>query len=315
MSFESLGLAPALLRALAEQGYAQPTPIQAAAIPIVLEGSDLLAAAQTGTGKNGRICAAAAAAHLPMVHAGARNRRPRALVLTPTRELAAQVHDNLREYGKHLRITSATIFGGVGMGPQVQALRRGVDVVIATPGRLIDHMQRAPLDLSGIEVLVLDEADRMFDMGFLPDIRRLLRYRAGQAADPAVLGHHARRRRQAGARNSARPADGAGEHLQPRCHHHARAVSRSMHRQDPAAAGAAGRTTAPLDAGVRAHQAPRRKLAEQPQKCRLRAAAFRATCPRTAACTRMAGFRDGSYRSWLPPTSPRAASISTSCRS
>jgi len=172
MSFESLGLEPALLRALTEQGYAKPTPIQAAAIPVVMEGADLLAAAQTGTGKT-------AAFALPLLHrlaqmAPAGTRRPRALVLTPTRELAAQVHDNLRDYGKHLRINSTTIFGGVSMGPQMQALRRGVDVVIATPGRLIDHMQQRSIDLSGIDVLVLDEADRMLDMGFLPALKRIL---------------------------------------------------------------------------------------------------------------------------------------------
>src|SRR5215469_1602355 len=172
MSFESLGLGPALLRALAEQGYAEPTPIQAAAIPVVMEGVDLLAAAQTGTGKT-------AAFSLPLLQhlsqgAPATTRRPRALVLTPTRELAAQVHDNLRDYGKHLRISSTTIFGGVSMGPQMQALRRGVDIVIATPGRLIDHMQQRSLDLSGVEVLVLDEADRMLDMGFLPALKRIL---------------------------------------------------------------------------------------------------------------------------------------------
>ncbi|WP_049622415.1 DEAD/DEAH box helicase [Frateuria defendens] len=172
MSFESLGLAPALLRALADQGYANPTPIQAGAIPLVLEGHDLLAAAQTGTGKT-------AAFALPLLHKlmhgrEATQRRPRALVLTPTRELAAQVNDNLRDYGKHLRVSSTVIFGGVGMGPQIQALRRGVDVVIATPGRLIDHMQQRTVDLSGVEVLVLDEADRMLDMGFLPALKRVL---------------------------------------------------------------------------------------------------------------------------------------------
>ncbi|GLQ46837.1 RNA helicase [Dyella lipolytica] len=172
MSFESLGLAPALLRALAEQGYTEPTPIQAGAIPVVLEGHDLLAAAQTGTGKT-------AAFALPLLQhmstAGqTMTRRPRALILTPTRELAAQIHDNLRAYGKHLRVSSATIFGGVSMGPQIQALRRGVDIVIATPGRLVDHMQQRTLDLSGIEVLVLDEADRMLDMGFLPSLKRII---------------------------------------------------------------------------------------------------------------------------------------------
>src|SRR5512142_1131692 len=172
MSFDSLGLAPALLRALADYGYTQATPIQTAAIPPALAGGDLLAAAQTGTGKT-------AAFALPLLQhlstAGATmTRRPRALVLTPTRELAAQVHDNLRDYGKYLRVSSTTIFGGVSMGPQMQALRRGVDVVIATPGRLIDHMQQRSVDLSGVEVLILDEADRMLDMGFLPALKRIL---------------------------------------------------------------------------------------------------------------------------------------------
>jgi len=172
MSFESLGLAPALLRALAEQGYAEPTPVQAGSIPLVLQGHDLLAAAQTGTGKT-------AAFALPLLHrlidAGpTQTRRPRALVLTPTRELAAQILDNVQAYGKHVRISATTIFGGVGMGPQINALRRGVDIVIATPGRLLDHMQQRTVDLSAVETLVLDEADRMLDMGFLPAIKRIL---------------------------------------------------------------------------------------------------------------------------------------------
>jgi len=176
MSFDSLGLSPVLLRALAEQGYAAPTPVQAAAIPVALSGRDLLAGAQTGTGKT-------AAFALPLLerlfpagvqpaHQG--KRKARALILTPTRELAAQVHDSLRTYGKHVRIHSTTIFGGVGMGPQMDALRRGVDVIVATPGRLMDHMERRTADLSGIEILVLDEADRMLDMGFLPAMKRIL---------------------------------------------------------------------------------------------------------------------------------------------
>ncbi len=172
MSFDSLGLAPALLRALAEYGYTQATPIQAAAIPAALEGHDLLAAAQTGTGKT-------AAFALPLLQklstsGQTMTRRPRALILTPTRELAAQIHDNMRSYGKHIHVSATTIFGGVGMGPQVNALRRGVDVVIATPGRLMDHMQQRTLDLSAVETLVLDEADRMLDMGFLPALKRIL---------------------------------------------------------------------------------------------------------------------------------------------
>lgn len=172
MSFDSLGLAPALLRALADYGYTTPTPIQAAAIPPALEGHDLLAAAQTGTGKT-------AAFALPLLQklstsGQTMTRRPRALILTPTRELAAQVHENLRDYGKHMQVSATTIFGGVSMGPQINALRRGVDVVIATPGRLMDHMQQRTLDLSAVETLVLDEADRMLDMGFLPALKRIL---------------------------------------------------------------------------------------------------------------------------------------------
>ncbi|RWU14397.1 DEAD/DEAH box helicase, partial [Xanthomonas phaseoli] len=174
MSFESLGLAPFLLRALAEQGYETPTPIQQQAIPLVLAGHDLLAGAQTGTGKT-------AAFGLPLLqHLGTAPqtvngpRKPRALILTPTRELATQVHDSLRGYSKYLRIPSAVIYGGVGMGNQLDALRRGVDLLIACPGRLIDHIERRSVDLSGIEVLILDEADRMLDMGFLPSIKRIL---------------------------------------------------------------------------------------------------------------------------------------------
>ncbi|MEO7073559.1 MAG: DEAD/DEAH box helicase [Rhodanobacter sp.] len=172
MSFDSLGLAPALLRALAEYGYTEPTPIQTAAIPPALAGQDLLAAAQTGTGKT-------AAFALPLLQklssAGqTMTRRPRALILTPTRELAAQIHDNIRSYGKHMQVSSTTIFGGVSMGPQINAMRRGVDIVIATPGRLMDHMQQRTLDLSAVETLVLDEADRMLDMGFLPALKRIL---------------------------------------------------------------------------------------------------------------------------------------------
>ncbi len=175
MNFESLGLSPALLRALADQGYTSPTPIQTAAIPVALDGRDLLAGAQTGTGKT----AAFALPLLERLYPGghrpsAPSRKPRALILTPTRELAAQVHDSLRDYARHIRINSTTIFGGVGMGGQIQALRRGVDVVVATPGRLMDHMQSGNIDLSSIEILVLDEADRMLDMGFLPAIKRIL---------------------------------------------------------------------------------------------------------------------------------------------
>jgi len=175
MSFASLGLSPAILRALAELGHDTPTPVQLQAIPLVLAGHDLMAAAQTGTGKTGGFA-------LPILERlfpggkrnGALQRAPRVLVLTPTRELAAQVHESLRSYGRHLGVRSTTIFGGVGMQPQVDALRRGMDVLIATPGRLIDHMERRTVDLSTIDCLVLDEADRMLDMGFMPALKRIL---------------------------------------------------------------------------------------------------------------------------------------------
>jgi ATP-dependent RNA helicase RhlE len=172
MPFSALGLSAELLRAVAAQGYTIPTPIQAQAIPAVLAGRDVLAGAQTGTGKT-------AAFTLPMLHllSAVRpgNRLPRALVLTPTRELAAQVGESVRTYGRHLPLRAIQIFGGVGMQPQVDALRRGVDIVVATPGRLLDHAGQGTVDLSAIEILVLDEADRMLDMGFIHDIRRVLR--------------------------------------------------------------------------------------------------------------------------------------------
>ena len=173
MSFDSLGLSAALLRGVSEQGYAQPTPIQSQVIPIVLQGRDVMAGAQTGTGKTAGFTlpllqrlAASAAPQGP--------RRIRALILTPTRELAAQVADSVQRYGKHLPLKSAAVFGGVNINPQTTQLRRGVDIVIATPGRLLDHAAQGNIDLRHVEVLVLDEADRMLDMGFLPDIRRVI---------------------------------------------------------------------------------------------------------------------------------------------
>jgi ATP-dependent RNA helicase RhlE len=174
MSFESLGLLDTLLRAIKEAGYTDPTPIQAQAIPAVLAGGDLLAGAQTGTGKT-------AGFTLPLLHQlatdpGVKPGKPviRALILTPTRELAAQVEESVRTYGKYLPLRSMVMFGGVGMNPQIDALRRGVDILVATPGRLLDHHQQGTLDLSHVKFFVLDEADRMLDMGFIHDIRRVL---------------------------------------------------------------------------------------------------------------------------------------------
>jgi ATP-dependent RNA helicase RhlE len=176
MTFDDLGLAPALKTAVRELGYTTPTPIQAEAIPVVLEGHDVLAGAQTGTGKT-------AAFTLPLLHRlsmghSAKNRFGgigiRVLVLTPTRELAAQVEESVREYAKYLQIKSTVIFGGVGMNPQIDRLRRGVDVLVATPGRLLDLQGQGHLDLSQVQALVLDEADRMLDMGFIHDVRKVL---------------------------------------------------------------------------------------------------------------------------------------------
>jgi ATP-dependent RNA helicase RhlE len=179
MSFSSLGLSDALMRAVSETGYTSPTPIQQQAIPAVLNGGDLLAGAQTGTGKT-------AGFTLPLLHrlstdaVGAKltsNTSPRAiraLILTPTRELAAQVEESVRIYGKYTKLNSAVIFGGVGINPQIKQLKHGVDILVATPGRLLDHMDQGTVDLSKIEILVLDEADRMLDMGFIRDIRKVL---------------------------------------------------------------------------------------------------------------------------------------------
>jgi ATP-dependent RNA helicase RhlE len=174
MAFSDLGLLPALERAVADEGYVDPTPIQARAIPHVLAGRDLLGLAQTGTGKT-------AAFALPILQRLARNppagrQRPiRCLVLTPTRELAAQIHDSFSTYGRHLALRSFVIFGGVGMDAQRHALRSGMDILVATPGRLLDLAGQGLLDLKALEVFVLDEADRMLDMGFIHDVRKVIR--------------------------------------------------------------------------------------------------------------------------------------------
>ncbi|MEB0114452.1 DEAD/DEAH box helicase, partial [Variovorax sp. RTB1] len=176
MNFDDLKLAPAILKAVHEHGYDTPTPIQAQAIPVVLDGHDLLGGAQTGTGKT-------AAFTLPMLHkltlsASGTNKfggtAIRALVLTPTRELAAQVEESVRTYGKYLDLESTVIFGGVGMNPQISKLKKGVDILVATPGRLLDLQQQGMLDLSQVQILVLDEADRMLDMGFIHDVKKIL---------------------------------------------------------------------------------------------------------------------------------------------
>jgi ATP-dependent RNA helicase RhlE len=177
MSFSNFGLSDAIIRAVNERGYTEPTPIQLQAIPVALAGGDILAGAQTGTGKT-------ASFTLPILHLLSektkndgpisRNLPIRALILTPTRELAAQVEESVTEYGKYLKLNSMTIFGGVNINPQIQKLRSRIDILVATPGRLLDHAQQRTVDLSHVEILVLDEADRMLDMGFIRDIRRIL---------------------------------------------------------------------------------------------------------------------------------------------
>ncbi|APW42099.1 DEAD/DEAH box helicase [Rhodoferax saidenbachensis] len=176
MNFEELKLAPAIVKAVREEGYETPTAIQEQAIPLVMEGHDLLGGAQTGTGKT-------AAFMLPLLHRLSMSRSAqnkfggtgiRALVLTPTRELAAQVEESARIYGKYLQLSSTVIFGGVGMNPQISKLKKGVDILVATPGRLLDLAQQGMLDLGQVQILVLDEADRMLDMGFIHDVKKVL---------------------------------------------------------------------------------------------------------------------------------------------
>ena len=172
MTFEQLGLSADLLRSVADQGYGSPTPIQQQAIPVILQGQDLLASAQTGTGKT-------AGFTLPLLQRlstspGNGKRAPRALILTPTRELAVQVGESVKTYGKYLPLRTAVVYGGVKIGPQFKQLRQGVDVLIATPGRLLDHVNQRTVDLSCVDILVLDECDRMLDMGFIHDIRKIM---------------------------------------------------------------------------------------------------------------------------------------------
>ncbi len=174
MTFKSLGLSDALLKAISEKGYDTPSPIQAKAIPLILEGKDVLASAQTGTGKT-------AGFTLPVLQRLAESKHPkyrplRALVLTPTRELAAQVHDNVREYSAHLDIRSTVVFGGVKAASQIKTLKQGVDILVATPGRLLDLHDQKAVSFKRIEVLILDEADRMLDMGFVRDINKIISF-------------------------------------------------------------------------------------------------------------------------------------------
>ncbi len=176
MSFENLGLMPELLLAVREQGYEIPTPVQAQAIPLILQGQDVMAGAQTGTGKTAAFVLPILQMLAPMANTSTSPARHpiRVLILTPTRELAMQVEESVRTYGKHLPLRSTTIFGGVNINPQIKALRAGVEILVATPGRLLDHYQQGTLHFGSLQFLVLDEADRMLDMGFIRDIKKIL---------------------------------------------------------------------------------------------------------------------------------------------
>ena len=187
-TFADLGLSPKVQAAITAAGYPSPTPIQAAAIPVAVTGKDVLGIAQTGTGKTASFV-------LPMITrletGRARARMPRSLILAPTRELAAQVEQSFEKYGINHKLDVALLIGGVSMDEQVKKLDRGVDVLIATPGRLLDHFGRGRIMLMGVEILVIDEADRMLDMGFIPDIEKICKLLAAAPPDPVFLGDHA----------------------------------------------------------------------------------------------------------------------------
>ena len=198
-TFASLALAPEILRAVEEQGYTKPTPIQAQAIPLVLENRDLMAGAQTGTGKTAAFTLPLLQKLLPHANTSASPARHpvRALILTPTRELAIQVEESVKTYGKHVPLRSLVVFGGVDIKTQTPSLMRGVEILVATPGRLLDHVEQRTVQLNQVQMLILDEADRMLDMGFLPDLKRI--QPAAQAApEPHVLGHLLQRHQEAG---------------------------------------------------------------------------------------------------------------------
>jgi ATP-dependent RNA helicase RhlE len=206
MSFDALKIHPQLLAAVRRMGYTAPTPIQEQTIPALLEGRDVMGLAQTGTGKT-------AAFVLPLLHhlMGKGSRAVRALILSPTRELSEQTHVAIGELAGQSGLTSTTIYGGVNINTQIKTLRRGVDIVVACPGRLLDHVQRRTVDLSTVEYLVLDEADQMFDMGFLPDIRRIHRPSDPFAAANALFRNHAAGYPEPDPASAQEPGQGPGQ--------------------------------------------------------------------------------------------------------
>jgi len=292
VTFEQFKLHPHLMRGIFDQGYETPTPIQAQAIPAVLEGRDLIACAPTGTGKT-------AAFLLPMLHhlLSGPARRTRALVITPTRELALQVDDQVSHLARHTSLKGIAVYGGVGLGPQRQALQSGATVVTATPGRLLDHIRRGWLDLGGVEVLVLDEADRMLDMGFLPDIRRILEYlprqhqtllfSATMPPDIVRLAASVLRdpeRIQVGAETA--PAAGITQMLYPVPEHLKKALLLAL-------LGEAG-----VDSALVFTRTKRRteRLAHQLAKSGIAAAQIHGDCSQGRRVAALEGFRAGRYR-------------------
>ena len=229
MTFADLGLSDELLRAVGDSGYYEPTPIERAAIPAVLMGKDLIGIAQTGTGKTAGFV-------LPMIdilHNGrSRARMPRSLILEPTRELAMQVSENFEKYGKYHPLSMALLMGGVQMGDQVKALEKGVDVLIATPGRLMDLFGRGKIMLNDCNLLVIDEADRMLDMGFIPDIEEICSKLPKSRANPAVLGDHAAADPEACGEVPQRPQARRGRSPGHRQHQYRATAGRGSRRQE-----------------------------------------------------------------------------------
>ncbi len=260
MSFASLGLSDLIVRAVTEHGYTEPTPIQKSAIPAVLGGRDLLAGAQTGTGKTAGFVLPILQRLTDQVAAGdaKARRRVSVLILTPTRELAAQIEESVRVYGKYTPVQSTVIFGGVGMQPQVDRLARSLDILVATPGRLLDHVQQRTLDLSTVKTLVLDEADRMLDMGFIRDVKRILALLPKQRQNLLFSATFADEIKVARRLPAARADGNRGG--TPQCDRRARGAAHLRRAQGsqapPARAPDQGTRLAP-GAGVHAHQARR----------------------------------------------------------
>ena len=308
--FKDLGLAKPLLTALAEEGYTTPTPIQALAIPTVLEGRDLLGIAQTGTGKT-------AAFALPILQRLAADKRPaprrgcRVLVLSPTRELASQIAESFRVYGRHLGLSVAVVFGGVKYGPQVRALAAGVDVLVATPGRLIDHINEKVASLAGVEVFVLDEADQMLDLGFLPPIRRIVATLPKQRQNLFFSATMPTGDRQAGGGAAGQPRPGVGR---PGGHDRDPRRPADPVRGERPQAPAAGRTVRRLEDGsgldLHANQARRGQGGQVPRAGPAsRPTSSTATSPRAARAAPLAAFKVGATVQALVATDIAARGI------